>query len=52
MRTTPEENAKLGQIMAQRLNQLKGPTYKTWKRPAWATTWRWRPLPWPMRWIC
>lgn len=26
MRTTPEENAKLGQIMAQRLNQSKGPT--------------------------
>jgi len=26
MRTTPEENTKLGQIMAQRLNQSKGPT--------------------------
>jgi len=26
MRTTPEENAKLGQIMTQRLNQSKGPT--------------------------
>ncbi|KRT35447.1 Tm-1-like ATP-binding domain-containing protein [Acetomicrobium hydrogeniformans] len=26
MRTTPEENAKLGEIMAQRLNHSKGPT--------------------------
>ncbi len=26
MRTNPEENAKLGQIMAERLNQSKGPT--------------------------
>jgi len=26
MRTNPEENTKLGQIMAERLNQSKGPT--------------------------